>query len=68
MSPSQRVAHVFDSVARLLTTQTRNMHASMNSCGSMNGAVMHDNSSGVHVNSCGARGTGIHVIYMQLEF
>ena len=56
MSPSQRVAHVSDSVARLLTTQTRNMHASMNSCGSMHGAVMHDNSSGVHVNSCGALG------------
>ena len=55
MSPSQRVAHVSDSVARLVTTQTRDMHASMNSCGSMHGAVMHDNSS-VHVNSCGALG------------
>ena len=29
---------------------------SMNSCGSMHGAVMHDNSSGMHVNSCGALG------------
>ena len=27
-----------------------------NSCGSMHGVVMHDNSSGVHVNSCGALG------------
>ena len=56
MSPSQRVAHVSDSVARLLTTQTRDMHASMNSCESMHGAVMHDNSSVVHENSCGALG------------
>ena len=56
MSPSQRVAHVSDSVQRLLTTQTRDMHASMNSCGSMHGAVMHDTSSVVHVNSCGALG------------
>ena len=32
------------------------MHASMNSCGSMHDAVMHDNSFGVHVNSCGALG------------
>ena len=56
MSPSQRVAHVSDTVARLLTTQTRDMHASMNSCGSMHGAVMHENSFGVHVNSCGALG------------
>ena len=56
MSPSQRVAHVSDSVARLLTTQTRDMHASMISCGSMHGAVMHDTSSVVHVNSCGALG------------
>ena len=30
------------------------MHGDMNSCGSMHGAVMHDNSSVVHVNSCGA--------------
>ena len=44
MSPSQRVAHVSDSVARLLSTQTRDMHAVMNSCGSMHGVVMHDNS------------------------
>ena len=28
----------------------------MNSCGSMDGVVMHDNSFGVHVNSCGALG------------
>ena len=27
-----------------------------NSCGSVHGVVMHDNSSGVHVNSCGALG------------
>ena len=56
MSPSQRVAHVSDSVARLLTTPTRDMHASMNSCGSMHGAVMHDNSSVVRVKSYGALG------------
>ena len=56
MSPSQRVAHVSDSVTRLLTTATRDMHGSMNSCGSMHGAVMHDNSLGMHVNSCGALG------------
>ena len=56
ISPSQRVAHVSDSVARLLTTQTRDMPASMNSCGSMHDAVMHDNSSVVHVNSCGTLG------------
>ena len=54
MSPSHRVPHVSDSVARLLTT--RDMHVSMNSCGSMHGPVMHDNSSVVHVNSCGALG------------
>ena len=54
MSPSQRVAHVSDSVTRLLTTPTRDMH--INSCGSMHGSVMHDNSSGMHVNSCGALG------------
>ena len=54
MSPSQRVAHVSDSVTRLLTTPTRDMHVSMNSCGSMHGSVMHDNSSGMHVNSRGA--------------
>ena len=28
----------------------------MSSCGSMHDVVMHDNSSGVHVNSCGALG------------
>ena len=56
VSPSQRVAHASDSVARLLTTRTRDMHAFMNSCGSMHGAVMYDNSFGVHVNSCGALG------------
>ena len=54
MSPFQRVAHVSDSVTRLLTTPTRDMH--MNSCGSMHGSVVHDNSSGMHVNSCGALG------------
>ena len=27
-----------------------------NSCGSMHGVVMHDNSSGMHVNSCGTLG------------
>ena len=40
----------------------------MNSCWSMHGAVMHDKSFGVHANSCGALGTGIRVICMQLEF
>ena len=54
MSPSQRVAHVSDSVTSLLTTPRRDMH--INSCGSMHGSVMHDNSSGMHVNSCGALG------------
>ena len=54
MSPSQRVAHVSDSVTSLLSTPTRDMH--INSCGSMHGSVMHDNSSGMHVNSCGALG------------
>ena len=49
MSPSQRVAHVSDTVERLLSTQTRDMHAVMNSCG-------HDNPFGVHVNSRGAVG------------
>ena len=47
-------ARVSDSVTRLLTTPTRDMHR--NSCGSMHGSVMHDNSSGMHVNSCGALG------------
>ena len=32
------------------------MHGDMTSCGSVHGGVMHDNSSGVHVNSCGALG------------
>ena len=54
MSPSQRVAHVSDSVTRLLTTPRRDMH--MNSCGSVHGGGVHDNSSGWHVNSCGALG------------
>ena len=49
MSPSQRVAHVSDSAARLL-------HAVMSSCGSMHGAVIHDDSFGVHVNSRGVVG------------
>ena len=40
----------------------------MNSCGSMHGVVMHENSFGVHANSLDALGTRIHVIYMQLEF
>ena len=51
MSPSQRVAHVSDSVARLLCTQTRDMHVVTNSCGSVHGGGVHDNSYGVlHVN------------------
>ena len=54
MSPSQRVAHVSDCVTSLLSTPTRDMH--INSCGSMHGSVMHDNSSGMNVNSCGALG------------
>ena len=37
----------------------------MNSCGSKDGVVMHDNSSGVHGVHWGTR---IHVFYMQLEF
>ena len=40
MSPSQRVAHVSDSVTSLLTTPTRDTH--INSCVSMHGSVMHD--------------------------
>ena len=32
MSPPQRVAHVSDSVARLSSTHTRDMHVDMNSC------------------------------------
>ena len=56
VSPSRRDVHVSDSVARLLTTQTRDMHTSMKSCGSMHGAVMHDNSFSVRVNSYGALG------------
>ena len=55
MSQSQRVAHVSDSVARLLSTQTRDMHVVMNSRGSVHGGVMHDNSNDVlHVTSRGA--------------
>ena len=45
-----------DSVARLLFTQTRDMHVVMNSCGSVHGGGMLDNSFGVHVNSLGAVG------------
>ena len=56
MSPSQRVAHVSDSVGRLLCTQTRDMHVVMNSCGSVHGGGLHVNSFGVHVNSRGAVG------------
>ena len=55
-SPSQRV-HLVNSVVRLSSSQdTHHMHGGTNSCGSMHGAVMHDNSSVVHVNSCGALG------------
>ena len=55
-SPSQRV-HLVDSVVQLSSSQdTHGMHGDMNSCGSVHGGVMHDNSSGVHVNSCGALG------------
>ena len=32
------------------------MHGDMNSCGSVHGGGVHDNSSGLHVNSCGALG------------
>ena len=35
---------------------THGVHGDMNSCGSVHGGVMHDNSSGLHVNSCGALG------------
>ena len=56
MSPSQRV-HLVDSVVSLSSSQdTHNMHGDMNSCGSVHGGVMHDNSSGMHVNSYGALG------------
>ena len=52
-SPSQRV-HLVDSVVQLSSSQdTHGMHGDMNSCGSVHGGVMHDNSSGLHVNSCG---------------
>ena len=55
-SPSQRV-HLVDSVVQLSPSQdTHGMHGDMNSCGSVHGGVMHDNSSGLHVNSCGALG------------
>ena len=55
-SPSQRV-HLVDSVVSLSSSQdTHDMHGDMNSCGSVHGGVMDDNSSGVHVNSCGALG------------
>ena len=32
------------------------MHGNMNSCGSVHGGGVHDNSTGMHVNSCGALG------------
>ena len=55
-SPSQRV-HLVDSVVQLSSSQdTHDMHGDMNSCGSVHGGVMHDNSSGMHLNSCGALG------------
>ena len=55
-SPSQRV-HLVDSVVRLsYLLDTHDMHGDMNSCGSVHGGGVHDNSSGVHVNSCGALG------------
>ena len=55
-SPSQRV-HLVDSVVRLSSSQdTHDMHGDMNSCGSVHGGGVHDNSSGLHVNSCGALG------------
>ena len=45
-SPSQRV-HLVDSVARLSSSQdTHDMHGDMNSCGSVHGGGVHDNSSG----------------------
>ena len=40
----------------------------MNSCGSMHGLCMHDNSLVMHDNSWGALSTIIHVHYMLLEF
>ena len=47
-SPSQRV-HLVDSVVRLSSSQdTHDMHGDMNSCGSVHGGGVHDNSSGVH--------------------
>ena len=43
----------------------------MNSCGSMHGVVMDDNSFGVHVNSCGALGhrnsSNLHAVGVQGE-
>ena len=55
-SPSQRV-HLVDSVVQLSSSQdTHNMHGDVNSCGSVHGVGVHDNSSGMHGNSCGALG------------
>ena len=55
-SPSQRV-HLVDSVVRLSSSHdTHDMHGDMNSCGSVHGGGVHGNSSGLHVNSCGAVG------------
>ena len=55
-SPSQRV-HLVDSVVQLSSSQdTHNMHGDMNSCGSVHGGDVHDNSSELHVNPCGALG------------
>ena len=55
-SPSQRV-HLVDSVVQLSSSQgTHNMHGDVNSCGSVHGGGVHDNSSGMHGNSCGALG------------
>ena len=55
MSPSQRVLHVSQFLAQLSSKQdARDMHAVTNSCGFVHGVFMHDSSSGVHVNSCGA--------------
>ena len=66
-SPSQRV-HLVDSVVQLSSSQdTHGILGDMYSCGSVHGGVMHDNSSGLHVNSCGALGTRIHVMYMLLK-
>ena len=55
-SPSQRI-HFVHSMVRLSSSQdTHDMHGDMNSCGSVHGGGVHDNSFGMHVNSCGALG------------